>query len=73
VVVHDRGRVPGGRYLGVLADSWLNMSQQSAQVAKKAKMGLPCVRNSVASRSRDCASSTMVGFGALVTRKTLSC
>ncbi|KAJ7414841.1 hypothetical protein WISP_81240 [Willisornis vidua] len=43
---------PAEKNLGVLVNNWLNMSQQCAQVAKKANGILVCIKSSVASMTR---------------------
>lgn len=44
---------PAEKDLGVLVHRWLNMSQQHAQLARKANSIPACIRNGVGSRTRE--------------------
>lgn len=59
----------GKTWRGVLVGIWLNVSWQCAQVAKKAKGILTCVRNSVASRT----TGVVVHFYVALVTEHLEC
>ncbi|KAJ7417177.1 hypothetical protein BTVI_33728 [Pitangus sulphuratus] len=79
------GRIPArireGSVGHLVFDSWLNMSQQCAQVGKKANSILTCTSNSRASRTRAVAVplcparhlKSCVQFWPLMTREVLEC
>lgn len=55
---------------GVPVNSWLNMSQKSAHLAKRANGMLACIRSSVTSRTREV---TVPLYLALVTYRLKYC
>lgn len=50
---NESGKLPGGKELGDVGQQQLSMSHQWAQVAKGANGILACIKNSMASRTRE--------------------